>query len=107
KQKRRSMKTKSRLHVLVLVPIIASLALGAHAQGTAFHYQGRLNDNGKPATGSYDLAFAVYDSASGGSAVGNPQTVNAVGVTNGAFTVTLDFGSTVFTGAARWVELAV
>ena len=33
----------------------------ALAQGTAFTYQGRLNDGGNPANGSYDLRFALYD----------------------------------------------
>ena len=31
------------------------------AQGTAFTYQGRLNDAANPANGVYDLRFAIYD----------------------------------------------
>jgi hypothetical protein len=31
------------------------------AQGTAFTYQGRLNDGASPATGIYDLRCAIYD----------------------------------------------
>ena len=30
-------------------------------QGTAFSYQGRLNDGGAPAAGNYDLRFTIYD----------------------------------------------
>ena len=33
----------------------------AFAQGTAFTYQGRLNNNGSPANGSYDLAFTLFN----------------------------------------------
>jgi hypothetical protein len=77
------------------------------AQGTAFTYQGRLNDNGSPANGSnYGMVFFVYDAASGGSALGNLGIVS-VPVSNGLFTVTLDFGAAVFTGAGRWLEIAV
>ena len=78
------------------------------AQTTAFSYQGRLNDNGSPASGVYDLRFAVYDSAnSPGILIAGPVTNSATGVTNGLFTVTLDFGDGVFTGPARWLELDV
>jgi hypothetical protein len=32
----------------------------AHAQGTAFTYQGRLNCSGNPVNGSYDLEFTLF-----------------------------------------------
>ncbi len=41
------------------------------------------------------------------STIGGPITNSAVGVTNGLFTVTLDFGGTAFPGADRWLEIAV
>jgi len=90
---------------MLLVLLLAPARLGA--QTTAITYQGRLTDNGTPASGSYDLRFALYDAASGGSAVGGPVVSAPVEVTNGLFTVTLDFGPGVFTGAARWLELGV
>src|SRR4051794_2679733 len=78
------------------------------AQGTAFTYQGRLNNNGAPANGSYDLQFAIFNAPVGGSQIGVPLTTNAVAVSNGLFTVGLDFGAGVFnTGAGRWLFLSV
>jgi len=80
------------------------------AQGTAFNYQGRLDADGAPANGSFDLRFAIYDAAnaaSGGNLLAGPPTNPAVGVSNGLFTVTLDFGAGVFTGPARWLEIGV
>ena len=77
------------------------------AQGTAFTYQGRLNAQGVAANGSYDLTFALYDSLGGGNVVGLPVTNSAVSVSNGLFTLTLDFGSGVFPGANRWLEIGV
>ncbi|HTY86499.1 MAG TPA: tail fiber domain-containing protein [Candidatus Acidoferrum sp.] len=79
----------------------------AHAQGTAFTYQGRLNSGGLPASGSYDLKFTLCDVLTGGTAVAGPITNAAVAVSNGLFMVALDFGSGGFTGEDRWLEIAV
>src|SRR5437868_12517821 len=76
------------------------------AQGTAFTYQGRLNDGANPANGSYDFTFTLFGVSSGGSAVAGPITNSAVSVTNGLFIATLDFGAN-FPGANRWLELGV
>ncbi len=77
------------------------------ALGTAFTYQGRLQDGGSLANGAYDIQFALYDAASGGAQVGATVTANDVPVSNGLFTVSLDFGASVFTGDARWLEMRV
>jgi hypothetical protein len=99
------MKTKLKLHVLVLAILCASNF--ARGQGTAFTYQGQLNDNGAPADGNYDLQFTIFDVDSGGIQLLDPLTNSAVGVSNGLFTVTLDFGAGVFDGTARWLEIGV
>ena len=79
----------------------------AYAQSTAFTYQGRLTENVSPANGIYDLRFTIYDSSGGGNAVAGPLTNSATPVSNGLFTVTLDFGSAPFDGGDRWLELSV
>jgi len=76
-----------------------------HAQTTAFSYQGQLNSNSVPANGLYDFRFRLFDVSS--NAVAGPVTNAPVGVTNGLFTTTLDFGSAVFDGSDRWLEVAV
>jgi hypothetical protein len=94
-------------HIFTTVALLAGLQQ-AVAQGTAFTYQGRLNDGTNPATGSYDLRFTIYDSLSNpGGVIAGPLTNSATGVTNGVFTSTLDFGTGVFTGPDRWLEIAV
>jgi outer membrane murein-binding lipoprotein Lpp len=65
--------------LLLLSPHTSPLST-AFAQGTAFTYQGRLNSNDAPANGSYDLAFSLYATNSGGIAVAGPVTNAAVGV---------------------------
>jgi hypothetical protein len=81
------------------------------AQTTAFTYQGKLADNGNPANGSYDLQFKLFDTATVGTGVqqGTTVTVSNVTVSNGIFTVPLDFGAcaSCFNGAARFLEIAV
>lgn len=79
----------------------------ASAQGSGFTHQGRLEADGAPAQGTYDLMFAVYAAASGGTAAAGPLSVANVEVAGGVFTVRLDFGTTVFTGPARWLEMGV
>jgi hypothetical protein len=103
---------KTKLHSLFMA--LAWLALStlnfqlstAHAQGTAFTYQGRLNDGANPANGTYDLTFSLFNASTGGSQVGSTLTNSAVGVTNGLFTVTADFGA-VFDGTSRWLQIGV
>ncbi|HEY5910022.1 MAG TPA: hypothetical protein VJA21_05400, partial [Verrucomicrobiae bacterium] len=75
--------------------------------GMAFTYQGRLTDSGQPANGIYDLRFTIYDALVDGIVVGGPLTNTATSVSNGLFTVTLDFGSSVFASDARWLEVGV
>ena len=78
----------------------------AHAQGTAFTYQGRLDLAGTPANGTNDLTFTLYNAVSAGATVGTSNTFNDLVITNGLFTVTLDFGAGAFDGNARWVQIA-
>jgi hypothetical protein len=105
-----AMKTNLQLMPAVLA-ILPALVLHltptvALAQGTAFTYQGRLSDGGNPASGSYDVAFTLFATNTGGSAVAGPVTNAAVAVSNGLFTTTVDLGNA-FPGADRWLELAV
>ena len=78
----------------------------AHAQGTVFTYQGLLMDGGQPANGNnYGMVFYLYDAATNGNVLGNEGIVS-VTVSNGVFTVPLDFGNQ-FNGSPRWLEIAV
>ena len=101
---------KTKLLIISALAMLSTLCLQpptVFAQGTAFTYQGRLNQGGNPAQGIYDLRFAIYDAASGPAQVGNALTNAATEVTNGLFTVTLDFGGGVFTGNPRWLDVSV
>lgn len=94
---------------LALVSLAAFMWISTlRAQTTAFTYQGRLgNSNGVPLTGRYDMTFAVFNAATAGAQIGSTVASNSVLVTTGYFTVTLDFGSGIFTGPDRWLQIAV
>jgi hypothetical protein len=98
---------KMKPFVLSLLSLTFAVAQSLCAQGTAFTYQGSLHNNGAPANGLYDITFSIFGASSGGSAIAGPVTNAATGVTNGLFTVTLDFGSTPFGGNSRWLEIGV
>src|SRR5438445_12995046 len=103
------MKTQS-IHLLLksaILVLLSSFQLSTFAQGTAFTYQGRLNENGALANGSYDLQFSLYDAASNGNAIGAGVTNAATAVSNGLFVAALDFGPAVLDGRDRWLEIGV
>lgn len=97
------MKTK----LPILLAFLSSLpCLPAVAQGTAFTYQGRLNNNGSPAAGSYDFRFRLAADPFANNYAGGNLFTNGVPVSAGLFTVTLDFDG-VFNGSNYWLEIAV
>ncbi len=89
-----------------LILFIFVLACGAaYAQSSAFTYQGKLTDASLPANGQYDFLFSLYDS--GGTFLVS-GTIADVQVTDGIFTVNLDFGSPLFVAnTANSLEIAV
>ena len=102
------MKTKtSRIAAFAALAFLSTLSSQfstALAQGTAFTYQGRLMESNAPANGIFEFEFSLYDRRLGGSNLGT-VTLEETPVTNGLFTVVLDFGNGAFNGAARWLEI--
>ncbi|MDY7108402.1 MAG: hypothetical protein SYC29_07165, partial [Planctomycetota bacterium] len=95
---------------------MATLALAAllfsthqiHAEfEQAFTCQGRLESEGEPFDGTVDLAFRLYDAATEGNQIGPELVFPAMEITDGLCSVELDFGSDIFLGAERWLEIDV
>ena len=97
----------TRFVTLLTVWIAGGSMVGAAPLGTAFTYQGVLNSGGAAVNGPTDFTFTLYDGASGSSPVGTSNVVSDLSISNGVFTVTLDFGAGAFNGTARWLEIAV
>ena len=84
----------------------APLSPQADSLGTGFTYQGRLIDDGAPVDGvTCTFTFDLYEGASGGSSW--TRTATRRRLSDGYFSVALDFGSDVFEGDARWLEASV
>src|SRR5262245_52080823 len=92
---------------VICILSVSSFTGNANAQTTAITYQGKLSDNGAPANSTYDLQFKLFDAIAGGAQIGATLTKTTVQVTNGVFTVQLDFGVNAFSGADRFLEIGV
>jgi len=108
-------------HILMLSVLVLSLALGGGLAlavgqgpppadnvpaGTAFTYQGLLTREGPALNTSCDMTFLLFDQANEGNLIAGPI-VAPVAIVDGVFTASLDFGSPVLGGAARWLEISV
>ncbi len=92
------------LQLLFSTVLLLIFAASLSAQTPSFTYQGRLTDGGTAANGNYDLQFALFNSADGGTPIAT-QTIPTVAVSAGIFTVQLDFGGGAFPGPNRWLEI--
>jgi hypothetical protein len=77
--------------------------------GNAFTYQGYLEDDGSPVEGNYDFRFYLYAEQTKATLVGTYPAGDSmtVAVSEGLFTVLLDFGEQAFNAQERWLEIEV
>jgi hypothetical protein len=83
------------------------LPINTSAQGSVFTYQGRLTAEGNAVNGTNTMKWTVWDAVTAGAVVAGPVTNLSVPVSNGVFTLPLDFGTAAFTGADRWLEIGI
>jgi hypothetical protein len=93
-----------KILIALLITLVVCSA-NISAQPTEFTYQGKLVDGSLPANANYDFDFRLFAAATGGASIAI-QTMPGVSVSNGAFTVRLDFGTS-FDGEPRWLEIGV
>lgn len=89
-----------------LLVALLFMAATLRSQSSPLTYQGRLQDSGQPANGIYDFQFRL-STAVEPNYVGPALAIGDVAVTNGLFTVLLDFGTSVFDGTDLWLEIGV
>ncbi len=82
-------------------------SIATTAVTSTFNYQGQLKSNGNPVSATCAMTFTLYDASSAGNVIGTPMNNINVAVNNGYFTQLLDFGSNVFNGTARWLEIGL
>src|SRR5437660_372466 len=107
--KRRTIVYRLISRSLVLSALLLWISTTALAQSTTFTYQGRLTDGDTPANGIYNMQFRIFDTGTvrTGTQIGPTVTPPPVQVSAGSFSVQLDFGSGVFTGPARYLDIVV
>jgi hypothetical protein len=93
--------------ILMVILVLTVGAVQAAPIGTAFTYQGRLMENGQPANGTFDFIFAPYNAASGGGTVASQVLLEDIPVSQGYFTVLLDFYLAFNAGDAVWLQIWV
>lgn len=93
--------------IILLAGLIFSLNSWAAPLGTGFSYQGELLDGGSPANGTYDFELTLYDALDGGSQVGLVENIEDAVVTNGVFSIEVDFGISPYDGDQLWILTSV
>ena len=83
------------------------LFLAAPVVAAPITYQGQLQQQDQPFSGTATLEFRLFDSVGGATQIGPVQTRDGVNVQGGVFQVELDFGVGAFDGQSRWLEVQV
>lgn len=96
------MRTLPLLLILLAYPTFATAT-----DNTAFTYQGELKANGTLANGLYDFHVCLHHDESSQPEIACTPTNTATPVENGRFTLTLDFGTSVFHGEKRFLQINV
>ncbi|MDQ4123281.1 MAG: hypothetical protein M3209_17740 [Acidobacteriota bacterium] len=98
---------KFRFQFLLVFVFTFCASFDATAQSTVFTYQGRLTNAAAPANGNFDFEFRLCASTDDCATPLAVQQVLNVSVSNGIFTVPLNFGAAGFPGANRFLEITV
>ncbi len=75
--------------------------------GTAFTYQGVLNDGSGPVDGQVSVMFTLHDAPTTGTQIGPTVTTVDQLIVGGMIQEDLDFGPFAFDGDLRWLEIAI
>ncbi len=92
--------------IVLLAAAVSNPAAGVEP-ASSIVYEGNLNSDGTPANGRFDFSFTLFDAPTAGNRIGIPVAIPGVRVTNGAFSVIIDFGIHLSRATALWFETAV
>lgn len=97
---------KRMLPVIVAISVSPALAQTLDPNLNTFTYQGTLNREGVPYTGTADYRFGLYAVPSGGDPITPTRTVSGVAVEQGLFHTPIDFGTQAH-GPGRYLQIEV
>lgn len=91
----------------VVLLLTTKMAPAQGQTGTAFTYQGLLTQSEVPANGQFCFVFKLFNAQTGGSQIGPDLSPCNVQVSDGQFSLDLDFGPGAFVGEERWLQIQV
>lgn len=94
-------------NALLLAILFGIASAQAAPLGSAFTVQGRLAQAGQPADGTVDLSVEPFGSVAGGDSLAPVLVLENVPVSDGLFTVDVDFGPGFFVGDTVWLQIGV
>lgn len=97
------------IRACVFVLGVSGLSFVASAQEVlpVLPYQGVLEQNGEPFTGTADIEVRLWDSIVGGSPASTIVTYPDVQFDNGLFSISPNFGGNVYNGERRYIEFKI
>lgn len=93
--------------LLLLFAVVWHASAAIAQVGSAFSYQGYLEQQGQPADGAFDFRFLLFDAETEGQRFGDIVIARTLNVENGVFSTELDFTANAFDGSNRWLEVRV
>ncbi len=100
--------TGVRVSVAALVLLLAHSPVHSAPLGTAFTHKGEYKPGGTAVTGVYDFQIVLFNVATLGMPIVSPVTHENVPVTQGNFTVEINYGAPPFATATQyWLETRV
>lgn len=93
--------------VLLALSILAIAPRVGCAADTTFTYQGELKSGENLANGSFNMTFSLFNALAAGTQIGSTLSMPNVAVSDGTFTVQLDFGANAFDNSGRWLQISV
>ena len=94
-------------NILLIVLLLSGGPMTLAWGESVFTYQGRLQSGEVGVNGLFDFEFRLFDAATDGRQIGYSQIEYGVSVSNGLFSVGLDFDDPAFDTQPRWLEIDV
>lgn len=99
--------------ILVIGLLLTSIGAAAQTQQiltttsiyTTISFEGQLEENGQPLSGSYNMRFELFDAESSGNLIGSEK-ISKVSVVDGTYNVELKY-ETPLTDQSYWLEVAI
>lgn len=95
------------LAALIALYLPGSTLAQTTSLSSTFTYQGNLSNSSGAVNSPCDFQFSLFDAAASGTQIGSTLNRLNTAVTNGVFSVQLDFGGTAFDGTDRYLSIAL